>query len=95
MSFYRDNPLHQKDLRDESNRDWQSWGIDRFTTLARKNPVYYLSKGKGRFFNYDEINKIFYLSPEIEPFLSPALAEHVKDILEYKRLDYFRKRFKE
>ncbi|GAW90946.1 DEAD/DEAH box helicase family protein [Calderihabitans maritimus] len=93
MTFYKHNPLHQKDLNDKSNKDWWTWDVEKFTKLARKNPIHFLSKG--RFFNYDEINKVFFLSSEIEPYLSPDLARHVKDILEYRRIDYFRKRFKE
>ena len=53
----------------------------------------YLSKG--RFFHYDEVNKVMYLNPEVEPFLSPQLAAHVEDILEFRRIDYFRRRFKD
>jgi len=60
--------------------------------LARKNPVHFL--GNSKYFNYDEINKVFYLSKELEPYLSPCLAGHIRDILEYRRIDYFRKRFK-
>jgi len=93
MSFYKDQPLHWKDLQDKSNRNWRNWTLDDFTRLARKNPVHFLSNG--RFFNYDEVNKQFYLADEIDPYLGRELAEHVHDILEYKELDYFRKRFKE
>lgn len=92
MAFYLDHPLHQKDLKDKSNRNWRTWGIKEFTSLARKNPVHFLQKSK--FFNYDEINKVFYLSEELKPYLSPRLADHIRDILEYRRIDYFRKRFK-
>lgn len=54
-SFYFDNPLHQKDLNDPSNRNWRNWGLKEFANQARKNPVNFLSRG--RFFHYDEINK--------------------------------------
>lgn len=93
MAFYRDNPVHQKDLRDGSNKNWREWGIKEFARLAKVNPVRYLSKG--RFFHYDEVNKVMYLNPEVEPFLSPQLAAHVEDILEFRRIDYFRRRFKD
>ncbi len=93
MAFYRDYPIHQKDLSDRSNRNWRDWGVKQFARLARVNPVNFLSKG--RFFHYDEINQIMYLDPEVEPFLSPVLAVHVEDILEFRRLDYFRRRFKD
>jgi diadenosine tetraphosphate (Ap4A) HIT family hydrolase len=38
---------------------------------------------EGRFFRYDEVNKVMYLDPEVEPFLSPQLAVHVEDTLEF------------
>ena len=92
MIFYLDFPLHQKDLNDKSNVNWRNWGIKEFTNLARKNPVHYL--GNSNYFNYDEINKSFYLNTELKSHLSPCLAGHIRDILEYRRIDYFRKRFK-
>ncbi len=91
--FYVESNLHQKDLREKSNKGWESWGPENFTELARKNPVHFLSKSE--FFNYDEINKVFYLAEELEPYLGPELAGHVKDVLEYRRVNYFRRRFKE
>jgi superfamily II DNA or RNA helicase len=93
MSFYRNHRIHQKDLRDRSHRDWENWGSKQFGNLAKKNPVKYLSSG--HFFHFDEINQIMYLDRGIEPFLSPLLAAHVRDILEFRRSDYFRRRFKE
>ncbi len=92
MKFYVEHKLHQKNLKDKSNKDWHKWQVDKFMRLARKNPVHFLSKSK--FFNFDEVNKTFYLSPELEPYLNKDLGMHVKDILNYKRIDYFRKRFK-
>jgi len=92
-SFYFDNPLHQKDLNDSSNRNWRNWGLKEIASHARKNPVNFLSRG--RFFHYDEINKVMYIDSSVEPFLSPELAAHVDDILNYRRIDYFRKRFKD
>ncbi|MGI6362921.1 MAG: DEAD/DEAH box helicase family protein [Bacillota bacterium] len=94
MDFYVNTPLHQKDLRDKSNRNWRSWDVSKFTSLARKNPVHFLSKSS-KFFHYDEINKIFYLDDSLDQFLTPALAEHVRDILDYKTTQYFRRRFRE
>jgi superfamily II DNA or RNA helicase len=93
MSFYRDYPLHQKDLNNKSNRNWRKWGVDEFARLAKDNPVKFLSRGE--FFHYDEINRVMYLDSEIESFLSPKLAAHVNDILKYREIDYFRRRFKD
>jgi superfamily II DNA or RNA helicase len=92
MDFYVNTPSHQKDLRDKSNRNWRSWDVGKFTSLARKNPVHFLSKSR-KFFHYDEINRVFYLDDGLDQFLTPALAQHVRDILDYKTTHYFRRRF--
>ena len=93
MHFYADHPLHQKDLNNGVHRNWNKWNVDDFTKLARKNPVNFLSKG--RFFEYDEINRVMSLDSSIHPYLGPKLASHVHDILEYRRIDYFRRRFRD
>ena len=91
--FYVDTPLHQKDLSDRSNAGWESWNLSHFSQVARRNPVHFLSRGK--FFHYDEINQVFSLDDSLKPFLGPMLASHVKDILEYRRVLYFKRRFKD
>ena len=93
MKFYHDNPLHQKDLKNRSNRNWRNWGVDGFARLARDNPVKFLSRGK--FFHYDEVNKIMYLDADIVPYLTQKLAHHVDDILRYRTTDFFRRRYKD
>lgn len=93
MKFFTESILHQRDLTGTTNKDWAKWGVKEYSRLARTNPVKFLSQGS--FFNYDEVNKVMYLDSSIEPYLSPQLAEHVKDILEYRETDYFRRRFKE
>ena len=92
--FYLNVPLHQKDLKDKSNRNWRQWNLDQYTTLARKNPVHFLSRSS-KFFHYDEVNKMFYLDDSLDAYLGPQLAEHVNDILAYKTTHYFRRRFRE
>ncbi|KAB2954241.1 restriction endonuclease subunit R [Heliorestis acidaminivorans] len=91
--FYHEYPLHQKDLQDKSNSDWRNWVLDDFMKLAKKNPVHFLSKGKESFFHYDEINRIFSLPKELGEYATPALTDHLKDILDYRRLSFSR-RFK-
>ncbi|UNC91279.1 DEAD/DEAH box helicase [Candidatus Contubernalis alkaliaceticus] len=93
MHFYRDYPLHQKDLNNKAHRKWQSWEEKQFSKLAKNNPVKFLSRG--RFFNFNEIKQQMYLDPSIEPNLSPELADHVKDILKYRKKYFFQRRYKE
>jgi hypothetical protein len=94
IRFYHENPLHQRDLQDKSNRNWRSWGVEEFAELARKNPVHFLTQGS-LFFHYDEINKVFWLDESLRPYLTAGLAGHLRDILEYRRVDFFRKRYRE
>jgi len=93
MRFYIDHPLHQKDLNNDSNRGWRQWSVDDFTRLARRNPVTFLCRG--RFFKYDEVDRMMHISPKIHAHLTPRFASHVQDILEFRRVDYFRRRFKD
>lgn len=92
FEFYHNNPLHQRDLCDKSNSDWRSWDLNRFAKLARENPIHFLSKGE--LFYYDEVNKNFGINQSITPYLGKLLASHLADILEYRRLDFFKKRYR-
>jgi predicted house-cleaning noncanonical NTP pyrophosphatase (MazG superfamily) len=88
--FYHGTECHQLDFHNKSNRDWRNWGNDKFADLAEKNPVYYLSQSIGCFFHYDKINQVFSLDKCLDTYLNPTLAFHIRDIMEYRRLKYFR-----
>lgn len=92
-TYYRDFKFHQRDFGDKSNKDWKDWDTEKFTRLAIRNPVKFLSKK--RFFHFDEINRVFMLEDELGPYEGKELASHMEDILKYRSSDYFRKRFKE
>lgn len=90
---YYQKPHHAKDmLRDKSTKKWREWEKDELSKLAIKNPVKYLAKSK--FFHYDEINKIFSIQESLKPYLTPALARHFHDILTWRSLQYFAKRYR-
>lgn len=93
-SFLLESPVHRKDMRDKGNRDWQSWQAEKFANVMRKNPIHFLSK-QGKYYHYDEINNMFYLDDSIKDYLNPLLARHVRDILAWRKINYFRKRFRE
>ncbi|PXV62942.1 helicase-like protein [Halanaerobium congolense] len=92
LNFYHDNPRMQKDLDGKKHQGWQQWDQQRFIKEAEKNPVKYLSKRK--FFNYDEVNKEFYLNQKLEEFINQDLTEHFKDIVELRKLKYYNRRLK-
>ncbi|MGL5623601.1 DEAD/DEAH box helicase family protein, partial [Cetobacterium sp.] len=43
--FY-DNKLHGKDLNNKIHTDWKNWELKKFMTLARDNPINFLTKDK-------------------------------------------------
>lgn len=92
MNFYHNNPRMQKDLDGKRHQGWQQWDKQRFIKEAEKNPVKYLSKRK--FFNYDELNKKFYLNQKLEKFINQDLSDHFKDIVELRKLKYYNRRLK-
>jgi len=91
--FYRNHKKHQKDLNNKKHKNWEKWNEERFVKEAERNPVKYLSKRK--YFIHDEINNEFMLNPDLHRFLSNKLTKHFKDIVEYRKTRYFRRRFKE
>lgn len=92
-SFFKDYPLHKKDMRHGSNLGWEHWPLEKFMKVARDNPVRYLSGSK--FFHYDEVNRVFSVDESVRPYLAPSLASHMRDILSWRRINYFRRRFRE
>lgn len=59
-----------------------------------KNPVNFLIKSGGEFFIRNEKSSIA-LSSSIYPFIkNKILVEHYKDIIEYRTMDYYRRRYR-
>lgn len=87
MNYYIEDEIHQKDLNDKKHKNWKDWDIDRFTDEAIKNPIKYLCRSD--FFNYDDINQIFYINKELRPFIDNNLKAHFLDIVRYKEKEYF------
>lgn len=82
-------PEHQVDLTDKRQKEWRSWLLEDYMQLAKENPVRYLSQHSGAFFLYDEASQLFSLMPYLNLYLSPHLAGHVADILDYRAANYF------
>lgn len=94
QAFLLENRLHQKDMQDKRSGGWESWPPEKYENVMRKNPVHFLTKAN-KYYHFDEVNKSFYLDESVEDFLNPALAAHVRDILTWRRINYFKKRFRE
>lgn len=80
--FFEDPRLHV-DMADKKSQGYQEWSISRWETLAKNNPVKFLSQSSD-FFWFDEINKIFHIRESVVRMQSPLLVAHVRDILGYR-----------
>ncbi|MCC5910978.1 MAG: hypothetical protein JJT76_11135 [Clostridiaceae bacterium] len=95
MHYYKGYKQHSKDLNNKRHKGWETWGLEKFTKEAVQNPIHFLAKSSKGLFKQDEVNKVFYMKEELHPYLDTTLKEHFEDILKYRNIDYFRKRFKE
>lgn len=92
-SFIRffQNEKYQIDLRDKRQEGWRTWGIEEFKKMALESPVKYLSQS-GPFF-YNVATETLSIDTNVWSYLSPLLAEHVRDIIVFKTADYFRRHY--
>ncbi len=90
--FYtRESELRELDFQDKCNQGWEDWDNDDWAKLALHDPVEALD-GKG-FFHYDSVGQVLRLDELLGEFLNEkALVEHVKDVMEYRRLRYLERR---
>lgn len=96
QEFYTGSRLHQKDLSDKSNRNWEKWGLEEFKRLALKNPVHFLSSGAmARYFSYDPGREEFSLNLDLSGRERQQVAAHLEDIIRYRNRDYFRRKYYE
>ncbi|MBT9133707.1 MAG: putative DNA repair helicase RadD [Firmicutes bacterium] len=84
---------HQVDLQDKRHAAWRTWALEKYMKLAEENPVHFLSQGRNGLFAYDKAMREFSIVPAVAPYLSPLMAQHVADVLQYKTADYFRRHY--
>jgi superfamily II DNA or RNA helicase len=91
---YYQKPFFERDLLKHTiTRNWREWSDDRIARHVLENPVHFLSKSHKQFFRYDETNKKFSLDPALQNFLGSTMANHIKDILAWRTVNYFATRF--
>lgn len=81
-SFYQD-PRRHPDMLDRSSRDFQDWPLDKWISLAERNPIKFLDKSSP-FFEFDQINRNLRLAPAVYLGQSEELVEQALDILAYR-----------
>ena len=92
MDYFLSNQVHSKDFRDKKHKKWRQWTLERYTKEAVQNPIKFLSRSK--FFAHDEINNIFSITKEIAFLNDELFVQHYLDIIKYRELQYFARRFK-
>lgn len=93
MEFYH-SANNWKDLeRDKSTSDFKTWDKKRCISEALKNPVRFLMEsGKGIFVKRD--GAVLALNEQFRDVVRQAGgAEQMKDVIEFRRVDYYRKRY--
>lgn len=88
--------INSKDLkRDKSTRDYLNWKKEDYLKLARRNPINYLIKSDKGLFIKEEAYEISLNSQLKEYTTNKAFIYHMKDIIEYRTLDYYKSRYEE
>jgi superfamily II DNA or RNA helicase len=82
QSYYQD-PRFKVDMQDKSSKGYAEWPLEKWTRLAENNPIHFLNRSSS-FFQYDEINRQLRLAPTVVVRQSPALIQHIEDILRYR-----------
>lgn len=92
-SFYSQG-INWKDLeKDKGSRDFHNWTKTRYVAEAKKNPVNFLLKSGNGFFVERE-GYVLGLDKRLEEFFdNAAFVKHMKDIIEYRTMDYYKKRY--
>lgn len=81
--------------RDKGTKGFRNWKRERYLSEARKNPIYYLEGSKSGFF----VNKegfMLALRDDLKDVIDePAFVDHMKDIIDYRTMNYYRRRYEE
>lgn len=83
-----------KDLeRDKGTSDFRTWDQKRCVSEAVKNPVHFLLQSGNGFFVEQE-SAVLALNPQLHQAVGmPGFARQMKDVIDYRTMDYYRKRY--
>lgn len=91
--FY-DTGINWKDLaKDKSSRGYKDWTKEHYIKEARKNPVKFLMKSGNGFF-VEKSGYVLALNDQLQQVVKlPEFVKHVKDIIDYRTMDYYKRRY--
>ena len=93
MDFYY-SANNWKDLeKDKSTSDFRTWDKKRCVSEAVKNPVHFLMQSGNGFF-VQQTGVVLALNPQLHKAVElPGFSEQMHDVIEYRTMDYYRKRY--
>lgn len=78
-------------LKDKGTSSFMTWGKKEYVSLARRNPVHFLSHSAPEFFYQD--NNLFCLAHELGEYINnPAFVRHFKDVINFKTKRFYKER---
>lgn len=95
MRFYQ-TANNWKDMeKDKGTSDFRTWDKKRCVAEALKNPVHFLMQSGNGFFVQAE-GALLALNPQLhEAVRMPGFAQQMKDVIDYRTMDYYRKRYEQ
>lgn len=94
--FYSDD-LHGKDLNNKRHDDWKNWDLKKFETLAKDNPIHFLTKDRKNEEFFSFVDDKFKLNDDLFKDImgNKELLENILSRLEYRNINYFRRKYME
>lgn len=92
-AFYEKDQNWRDMEKDKNTRDFRSWDKKRYVSEARKNPVHFLKESGSGFF-VDREGFVLALRDDLKDVVTePAFVQHMKDIIDYRTMNYYRQRY--
>jgi hypothetical protein len=92
QSFYNFylNKRHWPDIEnDKSKKDFRQWTPEDYWTVARDNPINFLTKTHGEIFDYDATSKVMSIKLDLSEWLKDEFfIDQVKDAVDYRRAEF-------
>ena len=87
--FYSNGQNALDMFKDKATRDFKHWDDKDFVDLAFKNPIHYLIKSEGEYFELKD--RQFSLNKRLKNYIhNETFMMHFKDVIEYKRLRFLK-----
>ncbi len=88
-TFYSNGQNMLDMLKDKSTKDFKSWDDKKIISLAYKNPIKFLLKSSGEYFNLH--GKVFSLDKRLRTYINNEnFIKEFKDVIDYKRLRFLK-----